>query len=176
MDTKFQPIIVERHLPLLPLGLVSPACCWAPVDDDLNYIFHVANGGGTIMIQNRAVQFSAPCALIVPAGDADGFHFAPHASGTAITITAAYLDSLLCREQHFASLFAAPVIVPLASEQLTWPLTRLAQEISGAGIAHTAAAESHLSKSAPSIPRETTKVAACLVGVLRMLFPGMIAP
>jgi hypothetical protein len=39
-----------------------------------------------------------------------------------------------------------------------------------------AAAESHLSKSAPSIPRETTKVAACLVGVLRMLFPGMIAP
>ena len=110
MDTKFQPIIVERHLPLLPLGLVSPACCWAPVDDDLNYIFHVANGGGTIMIQNRAVQFSAPCALIVPAGEADGFHFAPHASGTAITITAAYLDSLLAREQHFASLFAAPVI------------------------------------------------------------------
>jgi AraC family transcriptional regulator, transcriptional activator of pobA len=128
----------------LPLGLVSPACCWAPVDDDLNYIFHIANGRGTIMIQNRAVQFTAPCALIVPAGDADGFHFDPNASGTAITITAAYLDSLLTREQHFASLFAGPVIVPLASEQLTWPLTRLAQELSGAGIAHTAAAESHL--------------------------------
>ena len=144
MDTKFQPIIVERHLPLLPLGLVSPACCWAPVDDDLNYMFHVANGRGTIMIQNRAVQFSAPCALIVPAGEADGFHFDPNASGTAITITAIYLDSLLEREQHFASLFAGPVIVPLASEQLTWPLTRLAQELSSAGIAHTAAAESHL--------------------------------
>src|SRR5215469_1561605 len=144
MDTTFQPIIVEQHLPLLPLGLVSPACCWASVDDDLNYIFHVANGRGTIMIHNRAVQFTAPCALIVPAGDADGFYFEPNASGTAITIAAAYLQSLLAREQHFASLFAGPVIVPLASEQLTWPLTRLAQELSGAGIAHTAAAESHL--------------------------------
>ncbi|MGH6828843.1 MAG: helix-turn-helix domain-containing protein [Rhizomicrobium sp.] len=144
MDTKFQPIVVERHLPVLPLGLVSPACCWAPVDDDLNYVFHIANGGGTVVIRDRAMPFTAPCALIVPAGDADGFYFGPKASGTAITITAAYLDSLLAREQHFATLFAAPVIVPLAQEQLTWSLTRLAQELADAGVAHTAAAESHL--------------------------------
>ena len=36
------------------------------------------------------------------------------------------------------------MIVPLVSEQLTWPLTRLAHELAGAGMAHTAAADSHL--------------------------------
>ena len=64
----------------------------------------------------------------------------------ALTITAAYLESLVMREPDFAMLFAAPVIVPLVSEQLTWPLARLAHELAGSDVAHTAAADSHLSE------------------------------
>ena len=41
-------------------------------------------------------------------------------------------------------LFAGAGDRPLVSEQLTWPLARLAQELAGSDIAHTAAADSHL--------------------------------
>ena len=37
MYSNAQPVIVERHLPLMPMGLISPACCWASIDDDLTY-------------------------------------------------------------------------------------------------------------------------------------------
>jgi hypothetical protein len=138
------PVIVDRHLPLLPMGLVSPAFSWASVDDDLNYIFHIASGRGTVITQSGVMRFSAPCAVIVPAGEAHNFQFDLNASGMALTISAAYLENLLHREKDFTILFAAPVIVPLVSEQLTWPLARLAHELSGSDVARTAAADSHL--------------------------------
>ena len=55
------PVIVERHLPLMPMGLISPACCWASIDDDLNYMFHIAHGRGTVMTQSGVIRFC--CAL-----------------------------------------------------------------------------------------------------------------
>jgi len=144
MHSNALPIAVERHLPLLPMGLVSPACCWASIDDDLNYIFHIANGRGTVSTESGVIRFCAPCAVIVPAGEAHNFQFELNASGMALTITGNYLESLVAREPDFAMLFAAPVIVPLVSEQLTWPLARLAHELAGSDVAHTAAADSHL--------------------------------
>jgi AraC family transcriptional regulator, transcriptional activator of pobA len=144
MHSNALPVMVERHLPLLPMGLVSPAFCWASVDDDLNYIFHIASGRGTVTTQSGVMRFSAPCAVIVPAGEAHNFQFDLNASGMALTISAGYLENLLVREKDFTILFAAPVIVPLVSEQLTWPLARLAHELSGSDVARTAAADSHL--------------------------------
>ena len=144
MHSNALPIAVERHLPLLPMGLVSPACCWASVDDDLNYIFHIANGRGTVNTASGVIRFCAPCAVIVPSGEVHDFQFELNASGMALTITGEYLQRLVAREPDFAILFASPVIVPLVSEQLTWPLARLAHELAGSDIAHTAAADSHL--------------------------------
>ena len=144
MHANALPIAVERHLPLLPMGLVSPACCWASVDDDLNYIFHIANGRGTVSTDSGVIRFCAPCAVIVPSGEVHNFQFELNASGMALTITGEYLGRLVAREPDFAMLFASPVIVPLVSEQLTWPLARLAHELAGSDVAHTAAADSHL--------------------------------
>jgi len=144
MYSSAQPVIVERHLPLMPMGLISPACCWASIDDDLNYMFHIAHGRGTVMTQSGIIRFAAPCAVIIPAGEAHNFQFEMNASGMALTISASYLQSLVARERDFAMLFAAPVVVPLVSEQLTWPLARLAHELAGSDVAHTAAADSHL--------------------------------
>jgi len=110
MHSNALPIAVERHLPLLPMGLVSPACCWASIDDDLNYIFHIANGRGTVSTENGVIRFCAPCAVIVPAGEAHNLQFELNASGMALTITGNYLESLVAREPDFAMLFAAPVI------------------------------------------------------------------
>ena len=144
MHSTALPIVVERHLPPLPMGLVSPACCWASIDDDLNYIFHIANGRGTVTTESGVIRFCAPCAVIVPSGEAHNFQFESNASGMALTITGEYLERLVAREPDFAILFASPVIVPLVSEQLTWPLARLAHELAGSDVAHTAAADSHL--------------------------------
>ncbi|HXS05480.1 MAG TPA: helix-turn-helix domain-containing protein [Rhizomicrobium sp.] len=144
MHSTALPIVVERHLPLLPMGLVSPACCWASIDDDLNYIFHIANGRGTVSTDSGVIRFCAPCAVIVPSGEAHNFQFELSASGMALTITGEYLGRLVAREPDFAMLFTSPVIVPLVSEQLTWPLARLAHELAGSDVAHTAAADSHL--------------------------------
>ncbi len=144
MHSNALPVMVERHLPLLPMGLISPAFSWASIDDDLNYIFHIASGRGTVITQSGVMRFSAPCAVIVPAWEAHNFQFDLNASGMALTISAGYLENLLHREKDFTILFAAPVIVPLVSEQLTWPLARLAHELSGSDVARTAAADSHL--------------------------------
>ena len=62
MYSSAQPVIVERHLPLMPMGLISPACCWASIDDDLNHMFHIAHGRGTVMTQSGIIRFAAPCA------------------------------------------------------------------------------------------------------------------
>ena len=75
MYSNAQPVIVERHLPLMPMGLISPACCWASIDDDLNYVFHIAHGRGTVVTQSGVMRFAAPCAVIVPAGEAHNFQF-----------------------------------------------------------------------------------------------------
>lgn len=136
--------MVERHLLLLPMGLVSPAFSWASIDDDQNYIFYIASGRGMVTTQGGIMRFAAPAAVILPAGEAHNFQFGLNSSGMALTISADYLENLLRREKDFAMLFAAPVIVPLVSEQLTWPLGRLAYELSGSDIARTAAADSHL--------------------------------
>ena len=144
MYSNAQPVIVERHLPLMPMGLISQACCWASIDDDLNYMFHIAHGRGTVMTQSGIIRFAAPCAVIIPAGEAHNFQFELNASGMALTISASYLQNLIMREPDFSMLFAAPVVVPLVSEQLTWPLARLAHELAGSDVAHTAAADSHL--------------------------------
>ena len=83
MYSSAQPVIVERHLPLMPMGLISPACCWASIDDDLNYMFHIAHGRGTVMTQSGIIRFTAPCAVIIPAGEAHNFQFELNASGMA---------------------------------------------------------------------------------------------
>ena len=97
MHSNALPVMVERHLPLLPMGLISPAFSWAGIDDDQNYIFYIASGRGTVITQSGVMRFAAPCAVIVPAGEAHNFQFELSSSGMALTISAAYLENLLLR-------------------------------------------------------------------------------
>jgi len=138
------PVTIKNHLPILPMGLSSPACSWASIDEELNYIFPLAHGRGTVTTHDDVMHFSAPCAVVIPAGDAHDFHFAPDATGVTLTITQDYLQDLVYREKDFAELFAAPIVVPLASELLTWPLARLTYELNGTDAARVAAIDSHL--------------------------------
>ena len=144
MYTNNQPIIVEPKLPLLPMGHFSPAFSWASIDYDLNYLFYIAKGRGIVTAHGGIMRFAGPCAVLIPAGMTHNSEFELNATGMALTISDAHLRAIVQREPDFATLFAAPVIIPLTSEQLGWPLARLAQELACSDVAHTAAADAHL--------------------------------
>lgn len=111
---------------------------------DLSHVFHITAGAGIMTAEDHRFAFTAPCALLVPASVAHGFHFAPDTEGTVLTISDHYLQELTLRERSFASLFAAPAVVPLGKTAIGPSLKRLAQELAWIAAGHGAAVEAQL--------------------------------
>ena len=63
MYSSAQPVIVERHLPLMPMGLISPACCWASIDDDSNTPAVVAEDDPRVAVARAALIDMLPSEL-----------------------------------------------------------------------------------------------------------------
>src|SRR6185312_5476558 len=80
----------------------------------LSHVFHLTNGAGVMTAEERRYAFTAPCALLVPAGVAHGFQFEPETEGRVLTISHSYLQELALRERCFVSLFERPAALPLS--------------------------------------------------------------
>ena len=111
---------------------------------ELSHIFHLGSGGGVMRAEERAYDFAAPCALLVPAGVAHGFQFRPETEGRVLTISHSYLQELALRERCFLSLFAAPAALMLSPGTLDASFDTLSRELVWIAAGHGAAVEAHL--------------------------------
>ena len=82
---------------------------------ELNHVFLIAAGGGEMLAEARAIAFTAPSLLLVPAGVAHGFIFQPETTGLVLTIAEPYLHELFRREAAFRGLFAQPACLDLSA-------------------------------------------------------------
>lgn len=110
----------------------------------LSHIFYLSSGAGTMIAEERKYVFTAPCALLIPAGVAHGFQFQPETEGRVLTISHSYLQELALRERCFAALFAAPAALALSSGTLEPSLDALSRELVWIAAGHSAAVEAHL--------------------------------
>ncbi|CAN5189919.1 helix-turn-helix domain-containing protein [soil metagenome] len=116
------------------------------VHTDLNHVFHVASGGGSLRADADTIHFVAPCLLLVPAGTVHGFAWNLESSGSVMTMASSYLAELLTRDPDLGGIFHAAVAVPCGAmnDDISVRLRRLAQELGWAAPGFRAAAEHDL--------------------------------
>jgi AraC family transcriptional activator of pobA len=140
--------VSDRFLHLEALDDRSRPSHWhirAHAHADLNHVFFIDAGGGTMTAEARAVAFGAPCLIIVPAGVVHGFAFAPETTGRVLTVAGSYLRELAGREGAFADLFGVAACLPLPDPAaVAGGLARLERELAWKAPGHGAAVESHL--------------------------------
>ena len=110
----------------------------------LSHIFHLTSGAGVMTVEERSYGFTAPAALLVPAGVAHGFRFEPETEGRVLTISHPYLQELALRDHCFAALFDAPAALALSAGALEPSLEALSRELNWIAAGHGAAVEAHL--------------------------------
>jgi AraC family transcriptional activator of pobA len=112
---------------------------------DLNHVFHVTSGGGTMHAEDQVTVFTAPCLLLVPSGVVHGFAWEIDATGSVLTLADSYLRDLVAREPDFSGLFQTPCGLPLAeSSSVGLALASLSRELVWAAPGSGAAVEAHL--------------------------------
>ncbi len=57
-------------------------------------LLYLSEGSGEVNINSARIQAQAPCLIVVPAGTAHGFRFAPTVNGPVVTATQKVLESL----------------------------------------------------------------------------------
>jgi hypothetical protein len=85
---------------------------------ELNHIFYVSTGGGSVITDEGLVPFTAPCLLLVPAGAVHGFRWELESAGSVVTVATSY-----CRTSPVAiqalkacSMQSRPLIAKRSSE------------------------------------------------------------
>ena len=125
--------ISDRFLHLEDLDVRSRPSEWnirPHAHANLNHLFHIAAGAGTMRAEAQALVFAAPCLLVVPAKVVHGFRFDPDTCGSVLTIADSYLDDLFRREPDLAPLLERPASVALEdSERFADDLRRLSREL-----------------------------------------------
>ncbi|HEX7871628.1 MAG TPA: helix-turn-helix domain-containing protein [Sphingobium sp.] len=116
------------------------------VHTDLNHIFHVESGGGSMRADAEIIPFLAPCLLLVPAGTVHGFAWNLESTGSVLTMASSYLAEILVRDPDLAGVFTAPGSVSCddVSEDIAARLMRLSLELGWAAPGYRAAAEQDL--------------------------------
>jgi AraC family transcriptional regulator, transcriptional activator of pobA len=80
---------------------------------DLNHIFLISKGHGTITADETHLEFDGPHLLFVPAGTVHGFHFGPDVTGYVLTLASVYLRDLIHRYSGLEDFSTNVKIVPL---------------------------------------------------------------
>jgi AraC family transcriptional activator of pobA len=112
---------------------------------NLNHVFHIATGAGTMRADGRVLDFVAPCLLVVPAGVVHGFGFHPDTTGSVLTIAAPYLDELFRREPDLGPVLDAATWLALEpGHGIAEGFERLARELVWAAPGHRAAVDACL--------------------------------
>lgn len=127
----------------------------------LNHIFFIAGGGGSVQAEERRISISAPCLIIVPATIVHGFHWLAESTGSVLTLANSYLADLVRRDPDVAALFHQPKVIPLMPDeaaQVEARISELMREFSWAALGHRTAVDAAL------LP--------IILGALRQLTPG----
>lgn len=114
---------------------------------DLVQLFLIARGGGTMMADDRTIDFDAPALIIVPRATVHGFAWTSDSVGWVLTIACRYLDELVRRYPVFAGLFCsahAIAISPREAWRLSSEMRRLLRESMWLTPASRVAAEASL--------------------------------
>lgn len=128
---------------------------------DLAQIFIVGAGGGDMRADVDTLHFSAPSALIVPAGVVHGFDWREESSGIVVTMAQSYLRAIVARHMALGEIFvrgAAMPLDPTAATAMLADANALQRELEWSSIGHHAAVEAGL--------------IGLLVKILRTLGPG----
>jgi AraC family transcriptional activator of pobA len=82
---------------------------------ELNHVFLIAGGGGTMQVDGRELAFDAPALLLVPATLVHGFGWKHESHGWVATLAEAERERLLAANPELAGLFAAARAIPLSA-------------------------------------------------------------
>ncbi len=141
-------VVDDRFLHMEALDDRSRPSNWtirAHAHGNLNHLFHITAGGGSMRAEAETLAIVAPCLLLMPAGVVHGFAFEAETIGTVLTLSDAYLQDLVRREPDFAPVFAAPAMLALADQRfMTFSLDRLSRELAWMAPGRTAAVEALL--------------------------------
>lgn len=141
-------LVDDRFLHMEALDDRSRPSNWtirAHAHGNLNHLFHITSGGGSMRAEAEALPIVAPCLLLMPAGVVHGFEFQAETAGTVLTLSDAYLQDLVRREPDFAPVFAAPAALALPDQHfMTFSLDRLSRELAWMAPGRTAAVEALL--------------------------------
>lgn len=132
---------------------------------DLMQMFVIADGGGRMLVEDVALDFTAPALLLVPPGVVHGFSWESESSGSVLTIAQGYFAELVRRYPDLAAVFAvARVLVPTpeAMQQVSAAMATLMREWGWSAPGHRAAVDA-------------ASLALC-VAALRLLDTGATAP
>ncbi|HEX7873200.1 MAG TPA: helix-turn-helix domain-containing protein [Sphingobium sp.] len=146
---------------------------------ELTHLFALISGGGAMRADGNAVQFSAPCFLLVPAATVHGFEWLEETDGYVVTMANSYVLELARHDAELDLLFQQPGAIALGPEEgprVDRLIHDLMRELSWSAPGHRAAVNAamlsllvtglrHLSVSAQSSPRAGTH--ASIVARLR---------
>jgi AraC family transcriptional activator of pobA len=83
---------------------------------ELVQIFLVEGGGGSMLAEDRAFTFVAPCLLLLPAGVVHGFEWRAESHGQVVTAAQAFAAEIARIDAALSRLFTGPAVVPLTPE------------------------------------------------------------
>lgn len=141
-------VVDDRFLHMEALDARSRPSNWTirpHAHGNLNHLFHITSGGGSMRAEAETLAIVAPCLLLMPAGVVHGFAFEAETVGTVLTLSDAYLQDLVRREPDFAPVFAAPAVLALPDPGfMSFSLDRLSRELAWMAPGRTAAVEALL--------------------------------
>jgi len=169
----------DRFLHLEPLDLRTRPADWnirPHTHANLCHVFHIERGGGEMRADARVIPFRAPCFLVLPSRTVHGFAYESETAGSVLTISEAYLQELVRREEGFARVFAEAGSLPADDADLfAGLLARLSRELAWSAIGHAAAIEALLMTLLVEILRLTHHQADDTQGQANAAYAALVA-
>jgi AraC family transcriptional activator of pobA len=137
----------DRFLHLEPLDYRTRPANWTirpHAHANLSHVFCVESGGGRLDADTVAMDFAAPCLMVVPSNIVHGFSYEAETHGSVVTLSDAYLQDLVRREKALEAIFLAPRVLPHRKGQFADVLEQLAQELAWTAPGHAAAVDAQL--------------------------------
>lgn len=122
---------------------------------DLNHLFLVSNGGGTMHVDGDVLTFGAPCLLVIPAGVVHGFNWDVESSGAVVTVATSYLADLVERDKDLSGIFEQPTVVSAPAGRIERQIAVLRYELGWAAPGHRASIDAQLLALLVAVIRQT---------------------